>query len=209
MQFHSFDDLPRDSLLQVPRQARSATRVHAILDGAIRVLVELGTDGFNTNQVAAASAVSVGSVYQYFSNKQSILSGVLERGVLHSEALMWGVFEQGVDQPLRETIAAGLHGLVDLLLPHRELIEALLNGAPMLGRGSSLAPIERVLLDLAHAWIERHGGQPPETGATLYVGVSGGLFVFLKWLVEQPPEMPRRDFVPALTEHAAAAIERA
>ena len=81
MEHYSSDDLPLRSLLQRPRQKRSVARVHAILDGAIGVLLSSGTAGFNTNEVAAASQVPVGSIYQYFPNKQALLSGVLEREV--------------------------------------------------------------------------------------------------------------------------------
>ena len=58
--------LPRRSLLHLPRQRRSARRVHAILDAAMEVLLASGSSGFNTNRVAEQAGVSVGSIYQYF-----------------------------------------------------------------------------------------------------------------------------------------------
>jgi AcrR family transcriptional regulator len=45
----------------------------AILEAATRVLCEDGARGFNTNRVAEVAGVSVGSLYQYYPNKASLL----------------------------------------------------------------------------------------------------------------------------------------
>lgn len=56
-----------------PKQERSARVVEAILEAAVRVLSRDGAVGFTTIRVAEQAGVSVGSLYQYFPNKQSIL----------------------------------------------------------------------------------------------------------------------------------------
>src|SRR3954471_19450477 len=58
---------------KMPSQARSTQLVADILKGAIRVLERDGAQRFTTIRVAEAAGVSVGSLYQYFPNKQSIL----------------------------------------------------------------------------------------------------------------------------------------
>lgn len=56
-----------------PRQARSERLVADILEAAARVLVRHGAHRFTTARVAEAAGISVGSLYQYFPNKESIL----------------------------------------------------------------------------------------------------------------------------------------
>ncbi len=46
---------------------------------AERVLAKYGVAGFTTNHVADIAGVSIGSLYQYFPNKQSILATLIER----------------------------------------------------------------------------------------------------------------------------------
>ncbi len=58
---------------KLPIQARSAQLVADILQAAIRVLELEGAQRFTTIRVAERAGVSVGSLYQYFPNKQAIL----------------------------------------------------------------------------------------------------------------------------------------
>jgi len=64
---------PAISSRRKPKQARSADLVSAILEAAIQVLAKEGVRRFTTTRVAERAGVSVGSVYQYFPNKASIL----------------------------------------------------------------------------------------------------------------------------------------
>jgi AcrR family transcriptional regulator len=67
---------PRKSLVSLrkqPRQLRSARLVADILEAAARVLARDGAHRFTTARVAEAAGVSVGSLYQYFPNKEAIL----------------------------------------------------------------------------------------------------------------------------------------
>jgi AcrR family transcriptional regulator len=56
-----------------PRQARSTQLVAAVLEAAVRVLVRDGAHRFTTARVAERAGISVGSLYQYFPNKEAIL----------------------------------------------------------------------------------------------------------------------------------------
>lgn len=63
----------RISARKSPRQERSAQLVAAILEAAVQVLRDEGARRFTTVRVAERAGVSVGSLYQYFPNKESIL----------------------------------------------------------------------------------------------------------------------------------------
>jgi AcrR family transcriptional regulator len=60
-------------------QARSAVTVDAILSATIQVLLAEGQERLTTTRVAYRAGVSVGTLYQYFPNKQALLRAVLER----------------------------------------------------------------------------------------------------------------------------------
>jgi AcrR family transcriptional regulator len=61
------------SLRKEPCQARSTRMVADILAAATRVLAREGVARFTTARVAEVAGVSVGSLYQYFPNKEALL----------------------------------------------------------------------------------------------------------------------------------------
>ncbi|MCG8534285.1 MAG: TetR/AcrR family transcriptional regulator [Pseudomonadales bacterium] len=65
-----------------PVQARSAFTVNAIFEGCIQVLLAEGPERLTTTKVAERAGVSVGTLYQYFGDKQSLLAGVLEHHLI-------------------------------------------------------------------------------------------------------------------------------
>jgi AcrR family transcriptional regulator len=62
-----------------PAQERSRQTVDAIVEAAVRLLVEHGRLGVTTNAVAERAGVSIGSLYQYFPNKEAIFAALQER----------------------------------------------------------------------------------------------------------------------------------
>jgi AcrR family transcriptional regulator len=66
-----------------PVQARSTHTVEAIHIACIQVLIDGGMERLSTTRVAARAGVSVGSLYQYYPNKQSLLAAVLDKHLLH------------------------------------------------------------------------------------------------------------------------------
>ena len=72
---------PRKNTLKArkaPGQARSQETVGVILEASARILESDGLRGFNTNAIAAKAGVSVGSLYQYFPNKDSIVLALID-----------------------------------------------------------------------------------------------------------------------------------
>ncbi len=62
-----------------PTQARAGATVDAIVEAAAQVLQKEGEEGFTTARVAERAGVSIGSIYQYFPNKDAILLALLRK----------------------------------------------------------------------------------------------------------------------------------
>lgn len=60
-------------LRRPPRQERSQRRVDAILSATADLLVEVGYEALSTSAIAAHAGISVGSLYQFFPNKDAVL----------------------------------------------------------------------------------------------------------------------------------------
>lgn len=68
-----------DQVRKRPRQQRSRHLVEAILQASAQIFADQGYAGATTNKIAERAGVSVGSLYQYFPNKDSLLSCLLEK----------------------------------------------------------------------------------------------------------------------------------
>ncbi|MBC7702504.1 MAG: TetR/AcrR family transcriptional regulator [Rhodoferax sp.] len=62
-----------------PSQTRSVVTVSAIFEASIQVLLKDGVHRLTTTRVAERAGVSVGTLYQYYPNKQALLHAVLQR----------------------------------------------------------------------------------------------------------------------------------
>lgn len=58
---------------KIPQQKRSIERYQKIVNTAIELLGEVGYDDLTTDLIAERSGISVGSIYQFFPNKESII----------------------------------------------------------------------------------------------------------------------------------------
>lgn len=62
-----------------PRQARATATLDAIFEAALQLLVNEGPQRLTTTRVAERAGVSVGTMYQYFPHKESLLYVLNER----------------------------------------------------------------------------------------------------------------------------------
>ena len=62
-----------------PRQARAQVTYDSILQAAIQILERSGPDALNTNAIAERAGVSIGTLYQYFPDREAILLAAARR----------------------------------------------------------------------------------------------------------------------------------
>lgn len=94
---------------KAPRQSRSQATVTAILDATARILVERGLAAASTNAIAERAGVSVGSLYQYFPNKEALVSALHAR---HGEQMV-AVIQRALTKAMDATLEDALTGLIE------------------------------------------------------------------------------------------------
>ncbi|MDP9991098.1 AcrR family transcriptional regulator [Variovorax boronicumulans] len=112
-----------------PKQARSADLLGAILQAAIQVLAKEGVHRFTTTRVAERAGVSVGSVYQYFPNKASILFRLQSDEWRQTTALMRSILGD-TQRPVLERVRVLTHAFVRSECEEAEVRTALGDAAP-------------------------------------------------------------------------------
>ena len=99
---------------KAPVQARSVVTVEAISEATIQVLLSQGTDRFTTTRVAERAGVSVGTLYQYYPNKQSLLFAVLEDHLDKVSSAVEAACERARGKPVAEMVKDVVEAFVDV-----------------------------------------------------------------------------------------------
>ena len=111
------------------KQKRAKNTIQTILNAAIQVLVTHGYEKATTNRVAERAGYSVGTLYQYFEDKEDIYGEVVDQALLNLlhgaascpiEATLEKTLQQLLQQILRgvEQNPAVIHALEALLVGH-------------------------------------------------------------------------------------------
>jgi AcrR family transcriptional regulator len=140
-------------------QERSRATVDALVEATARILVKEGFDKASTNRIAETAGVSVGSLYQYFPSKESLVVAVIER---HHQELMQVVSDVLADvatlpmeKAVRKLVAAAVAAhRVDPKL-HRVLAEQL----PRTGRMENVETFNREGYSLFRGYLEAHAAE--------------------------------------------------
>jgi len=102
------------------RQERSRHTVKRILDAAARIFHEHGYAGATTNDIADEAGVSVGSLYQYFPNKDALLVALTKQHIESSTVGLAGLIG-GLNT--ETDLAVVLRSVVNFLVEQHELDE--------------------------------------------------------------------------------------
>jgi len=140
-------------------QARSRLTVDALLEATARVLVKEGYDRASTNRIAATAGVSVGSLYQYFPNKESLVAALVARHNREMLDVVRAALAEVASQPLsvavRELVRATIEAhQVDPAL-HRIFAEQV----PRMGQLAEIEGLQRATAALVRSYLEARRAQ--------------------------------------------------
>jgi AcrR family transcriptional regulator len=99
---------------KTPRQARGQQRVETIMSAAVELFAEVGYEAATTNEIARRAHTSIGSLYQFFPNKEAILTALIASFREGVQALFDEVFS--TPHSTRETLASAFEHLMDRLV---------------------------------------------------------------------------------------------
>lgn len=125
----------------------------AILEATARILQEDGPGALTTNAIAQRAGVSIGTLYQYFSDKNAILIALARQELAEtSDAVTAGVSATAKTEEEADSLRRGIHALLrgfhDRPRSRKALIEALIvNGLT----DELTRPVEKAMRDLLKA----------------------------------------------------------
>jgi AcrR family transcriptional regulator len=164
---------------KTPIQARSTVTVEAISEAAIQVLLRHGTERLTTTRVAQRAGVSVGTLYQYYPNKQSMLFAVLENHLANVVVTVEAACESACHKPLAEMIREMVEAFVDAKMDRADISVALYQVAAGVGGPALIKRVNQRFRRTVEAMLETASDieSPPDTFAIdiMLSAMAGGM----------------------------------
>jgi len=107
------------TMRRLPQQARGEQRIAAILQAAAQVFYEVGFDAATTDMIAQRAQTAIGSLYDFFPNKEGIAQRLCEQFCEDLRVLFEGILTDELAQvPLSQFIDDILDPLVQYHQTH-------------------------------------------------------------------------------------------
>jgi AcrR family transcriptional regulator len=164
-----------------PLQARSRDTVDVILRAAARLLAAKGYAATTTNHIAEHAGVSIGSLYEYFPNKDALLVALMDAHLRQGEAIMAQAAGETLPHgdDVERVVRGFVRAMVDFHARDRALHRVLFEEAPLPPRiRRRLAALEQQVTDWVEAWLRAHPGvtrRDPHLAAAVVVQAVEGL----------------------------------
>ncbi|HZX54640.1 MAG TPA: TetR/AcrR family transcriptional regulator [Ilumatobacteraceae bacterium] len=98
---------------RLPSQERSRRRLEHVLDSAAMLVDRVGPDGITTGMIAKAAGVSIGWLYDFFPNRESIFDAVVSRSLDKVTPIAEAVHDARPDDDWRRVLRAVVEALFD------------------------------------------------------------------------------------------------
>jgi AcrR family transcriptional regulator len=130
--------------------------VAAILEGAAQVLEAGGAAAFTTNAVAERAGVSIGTLYQYFADKNAILKTLAEGEMRKTLAAVADALRGATEANVQDRMRATVHALVNAFRGRQRARKAVVQA--VLAQGLTVEMLAPIAAFIAQSSAEERRG---------------------------------------------------
>jgi AcrR family transcriptional regulator len=202
------------ALRRVPKQARARQRLERVLDAAEAVFVEVGYEAATTNQIAARAGTSIGSLYEFFRDKQALAVALADRyvvdlGTIYNERIVDDVAKSGAElidsivdalgafwrrRPATAALLRGALGAPELVAAGETLrlafvdhITAVLAARRPAEETERCRFVAEITFDVTRSLLERAQAEPLHRRAAVQAELKSVLLAYLRTAMGHPP----------------------
>jgi len=139
-----------------PKQQRAVITAAAITQATERIIIREGFKNATTNRIAEVAGVSVGSLYQYFPNKQAIVRALIEETVSKTAAKVRETLRNLMDEPFEPALRQIMTLLVDIYKENHFILFRISDQVPELKKYTKSLAIETYTHSTNLAFLEQH-----------------------------------------------------
>jgi AcrR family transcriptional regulator len=154
-----------------PQQERSKITVEAILEATTHILTEEGYEKVNTNRIAERAGISIGSLYQYFPNKESLIAALIEQHSNEMVELAETKLNRLFDSPLEIVIPELIKAIIAAHAINPKLHQVLSEEVPRLGKSVQMQQADERIAKIVRSYLARWSDsiQPQNLDMTVFI----------------------------------------
>lgn len=192
-----------------PRQSRSKVTVDTIIEAGFIAVATNGTSGTTTRHIADIAGVSVGSLYEYFKNKEDIYDAMAKsfvKEVLDMVKELTPIIVEMELEPLFEMI---FYTFRDLLTRDNDRYLICLRYATELKYERYIGQIEMALMEVLMKYMMRHPRylKVNNLSVTAYISINSSIFNVARHLILPNPQITFDEMVKGLSRMIICYIE--
>jgi AcrR family transcriptional regulator len=178
------------SSAKAPQQARSKETVELILRATAHILRSEGYSSCSTNRVAKKAGVSVGSLYQYFSSREVLVTSLAERHVKNmQDTMLQALSSLRSDAPFEKTVRVLLRAILEHHARDPALHRVLAEQVPQLAGMAKIHSLGIASFALVQVAIEKQQKQfrPLDAKLASHILVQSVRAIIFSAFLEKPP----------------------
>lgn len=183
-----------------PRQTRAKVTVDTIIEAGFISVALHGMSGTTTRHIADIAGVSVGSLYEYFKNKEEIYDAMAASFVQEILKMIKDLTPVIMDMELESVIELIFYNFRDLLTRNNERYLICLRHANELRYDKYINQIERELMNIVMKYMMHNPKylKVNNLAVTAYVSINSGIFNIARHLILPNPYISFDELVDGL-----------
>jgi AcrR family transcriptional regulator len=184
-----------------PSQKRAKITVEAIVEAGFICVATRGMDGTTTRHIAEIAGISVGSLYEYFENKEAVYVAMNQYFTNEVLGMLKRLTPELVQLGLAAAIETMLYEFSDLLKKNDERYLKCIRYAGQFQYDRYANQVESALMDIVMRYV-MHNPQylkVPDIPTVAYIGINGGIFTVIRHLILPNPNISFEQMVNGMT----------
>jgi len=186
-----------------PQQARAKATVDAIIEAGFIALA--GPDprsGVTTRYVAEIAGISVGSLYEYFPNKEAIFAAMSQHFVAGLVGMVQPLVPALVRMPIHQAVYTLLMEFGNFLRKNDERYLKFARQGIQAEFQQHLEPVTRILMELVMQYIMHNpaSSRLRNIPTMAYIFINGGIFAVVRHLSDPCPPMSYEELASGLAD---------
>jgi AcrR family transcriptional regulator len=187
---------------RAPRQLRSRILFDKIISTAKALFEQHGFAHVTTNRIAEEANISIGSLYQYFTNCESIALAVYEQACAKAASTMKRRIFESLSLPFEMRIPKHIEWVLEIYEKDRYALLQLIYEVPELRRVSQHLSIGSLVSRTSQMVLEQHfsGVSSTVLARKAYILDKSVTGVISQYLEDRPEFLSRREAVAEMTD---------